>query len=75
MRIVRAGSFDEPDFFPPEHHIYTLTKQPWVVLDGSVPISEEFYDREKYWSKEMFERVEKAFAALEEEETRNGASQ
>src|SRR5579859_692773 len=31
LRFVRVGTLDEPDRLPPDIHIYTSTKQPWVV--------------------------------------------
>jgi hypothetical protein len=32
VRFVRVGTLDEPDRFPPDIHIFTMSKQPWVVL-------------------------------------------
>ena len=32
MRFVRVGTLDEPDRLPPDIHIYTSSKQPWVVI-------------------------------------------
>ena len=31
-RYVRVGTLDEPDRLPPDIHIFTMSKQPWVVL-------------------------------------------
>ncbi|MEE8455784.1 MAG: GFA family protein, partial [Limibaculum sp.] len=31
VRFVRVGTLDEPDRLPPDIHIYTASKQPWVV--------------------------------------------
>lgn len=45
LKFVRQGTFDDPARFPPDVHIFTSTKQPWVKLDGSVPVFEEYYDR------------------------------
>jgi len=41
---------------PPDVHIFTSTKQPWVVLSPDTPAFAEFYDREKVWSAESLER-------------------
>ncbi|KAK9773414.1 putative Glutathione-dependent formaldehyde-activating, GFA [Seiridium cardinale] len=62
IRIIRVGTLDEPDAwgFAPEMHIYTSTKQPWVVLSGEVPLVEEFYDFSDYWPKERLERLNRA---------------
>jgi len=50
VRFVRVGTLDEPDRLPPDVHIFTMSKQPWVVLPPEVPAVEEFYDRDKVWS-------------------------
>src|SRR5690348_7376111 len=47
--FVRVGTLDEPDRCPPDIHIYTMSKQPWVVLDGSVPAVHEYYDPNERW--------------------------
>ena len=49
VRFVRVGTLDEPSQFPPDIHIFTSTKQPWIVLDPRTPAVPEYYDREKYW--------------------------
>ena len=58
VRFVRVGTLDEPDRFPPNVHIYTASKQPWVVLPPGTPAMEEYYDRKKYWPKESLDRRE-----------------
>ncbi|MDQ1241831.1 MAG: hypothetical protein QG550_1082, partial [Pseudomonadota bacterium] len=30
LRFVRVGTLDDPDRFPPDIHIFTASKQPWV---------------------------------------------
>ncbi len=56
VRFVRVGTLDDPDRFPPDIHIFTATKQPWVVLPEGVPAVEEFYDRKERWPAESLER-------------------
>ena len=56
VRFVRVGTFDEPDRLPPDIHIFTMSKQPWVVLPAGTPAMPEFYDREKIWPAENLER-------------------
>ena len=46
VRFVRVGTLDEPDRLPPDIHIFTASKQPWVVLPPGVPAVPEYYDRE-----------------------------
>ena len=54
--FVRVGTLDEPDRFPPDIHIFTMSKQPWVVLPEGVPAMPEYYDREKYWPADSLAR-------------------
>ncbi|KAH7317314.1 glutathione-dependent formaldehyde-activating GFA [Rhexocercosporidium sp. MPI-PUGE-AT-0058] len=56
LRFIRVGTLDQPDLFPPDIHIYTASKQPWVILSPSVPMVDEFYELEKYWPSQSFER-------------------
>ncbi len=56
VRFVRMGTLDNPDLTPPDIHIFTSTKQPWVVLPPGIPAVEEFYDREEYWPPESLAR-------------------
>ena len=58
VRFVRVGTLEEPGRMPPDIHIFTSTKQPWVVLPPGTPAMEEYYDRKKYWPKESLERRE-----------------
>jgi hypothetical protein len=58
VRFVRVGTLLEPGRLPPDIHIFTSTKQPWVVLPPGTPAVEEYYDRKKYWPKESLERRE-----------------
>ena len=43
LRFVRVGTLDEPDHLPPDIHIFTVSKQPWVVLPDGTPAVEEYY--------------------------------
>lgn len=54
--FIRVGTLDDPDRFPPDIHIFTMSKQPWVILSDDVPAMREYYEREKYWPKESLER-------------------
>lgn len=70
FRIIRVGTLDEPDAweFGPEMHIYTSTKQPWVVLDGTVPFVDEFYNKADYWPEERLDRLNRALGISGEKE-------
>ena len=54
--FVRVGTLDDPDRFPPDIHIFTSSKQPWVVLPEGVPAVPEYYDREAFWPRASLER-------------------
>ena len=62
--FVRVGTLDAPDHLPPDIHIYTSSKQPWVVLPPGVPAVPEYYDRKLYWPKESLARREALLAKL-----------
>lgn len=49
VHFVRVGTLEEPDRLPPEVHIFTASKQPWVLLPEDVPAFPEFYAREQVW--------------------------
>ena len=63
-RFVRVGTLDNPDALPPDIHIFTLSKQPWVILPPGTPAMHEYYDRKIYWPKESNERYDAHFAKL-----------
>ena len=56
VRFVRVGTLDEPDQLPPDIHIFTESKQRWVVIPNHMPAVPEYYDREKYWPAESLAR-------------------
>ena len=56
VRFVRVGTLDKPDRLPPDIHIFTSSRQPWVVLPRGTPAVKEYYDREKYWPKASLKR-------------------
>ena len=56
VSFVRVGTLDEPDRFPPDIHIFTSTKQPWVHLTGDVPVVPEYYRSADMWPPESLAR-------------------
>jgi hypothetical protein len=56
VHFVRVGTLDEPDRLPPDIHIFTSSKQPWVVLPPGMAAVPEYYDRDKHWPAESLER-------------------
>jgi hypothetical protein len=43
---------------PPDVHIYTRSKVPWVTLPESVPAFDVYYDMQKLWPQESLDRIE-----------------
>jgi hypothetical protein len=56
VRFVRVGTLDAPDRFPPDVHIYTCSKQPWVVLPTGTPAVAEYYRASEIWPPESLAR-------------------
>ena len=63
IRFVRVGTLDEPDRLPPDIHIFTSTKQPWVVLPAGTPAVAGVLRPERYWPAESLERRRALLAA------------
>ena len=56
VRFVRVGTLDQPDLLPPDIHIYTASKLPWVTLPPGVPAVPEYYSSKQYWPPESLAR-------------------
>src|SRR5438093_13583779 len=56
IRFVRVGTLDDPDRCPPDIHIFTMSKQPWVTLPAGAKAVPEFYDLAAVWPPESLER-------------------
>jgi hypothetical protein len=65
VRFIRVGTLDNPDIAPPDAHIFTASKQPWVILPPGAPAFAEYYDSAKLWPAESLERRAAAFAAAQ----------
>jgi len=57
VSFVRVGTLDTPDVLPPDIHIFTESKQPWVSLSEGVPAVPEFYSRKAQWPAESLARL------------------
>ncbi len=64
-KFVRVGTLDNPNLLPPDVHIFTSSKQPWVVLPRDTPAFEEYYEREAIWSQESLKRREALLPLIE----------
>lgn len=65
VSFVRVGTLDEPDRLPPDIHIFTASKQPWVVLPPGVPAVPEYYERDAHWPPASLARRRALMQSLE----------
>lgn len=57
VSFVRVGTLDAPDAFPPDIHIFTASKQPWVHLPAGALAVEAYYDRTTCWPPSAMARL------------------
>lgn len=56
IRFLRVGTLDSPDLLPPDVHIFTSSKQPWVSLPTGVPAFPEYYRATEVWPADSLVR-------------------
>jgi hypothetical protein len=56
LRFVRVGTLDDPTTLPPDVHIYTRSKLPWIALPQGVPAFDAYYSSRELWPAESLER-------------------
>jgi hypothetical protein len=56
LRFVRVGTLDNAAALPPNAHVYTRSKLPWVGLPEGVPAFEGYYRPKDVWPQESQER-------------------
>ena len=56
VRFIRVGTLDDPGLLPPDIHIFTSSKLPWVVLPAGKPAMPEYYDLKEHWPPDSLER-------------------
>ncbi len=56
VSFVRVGTLDEPDLLAPDVHIFTASKQPWVVLPAGARAVPAFYEPEQFWPAQSLAR-------------------
>ena len=62
LTFLRVGTLDEPAAVPPDVHIYTRSKLPWIALPPGVPAFEAYYDSKTLWPAESLARRRALFA-------------
>ena len=65
VSFIRVGTLDNPDLFAPDIHIFTASKQPWVIIPEGAPAFSQYYDREVVWPKESLLRRQTLLPAIE----------
>jgi hypothetical protein len=61
LRFVRVGTLDDPAALPPDVHIYTRSRLPWVTVPDGVPAFEAYYQASKVWPAASLERRRATF--------------
>ena len=61
VRFIRVGTLDEAHRLPPDIHIFTNAKQPWVVIPDESAAVDVYYDKNDVWSEESVRRVHELF--------------
>lgn len=57
--FVRVGTLDDPAACPPDVHIYTATRLPWIDLSAAgVPVLPEYYSLKALWPEASQRRRE-----------------
>jgi potassium efflux system protein len=62
LAFVRVGTLKEPARMPPDIHIFTSTRQPWVQLSPDIPAVTDYYDHANCWTKDSLARRDAALA-------------
>lgn len=56
IAFVRVGTLDHAERVPPDIHIFTASKLPWVVLPEGVTAVAEYYRARDHWPAESLAR-------------------
>jgi hypothetical protein len=63
LAFVRVGTLDEPARLPPDIHIFTSTRLPWLELPEGARAVAEYYSARDVWPAESLERRERLLKA------------
>ena len=63
---VRTKTLDNSEKFPPQVHIFTKDKDPWLNLSEGVICFQEMYDQKKTWPKESLNKYNEYLKAKSE---------
>jgi len=56
VAFLRISTLDDNSAMPPDVHIYTESKVPWVNIEGTAKILSGYYRARDIWSKESLAR-------------------
>lgn len=56
IAFIRVGTLDDTSGFSPDIHIFTESKQPWVVIPDGQPAVQQYYSAKQYWSEASLAR-------------------
>jgi hypothetical protein len=65
VKFIRVGTLDAPDLLPPSIHIFTASKQPWVVPPEAMPAVADYFDHQQYWPSESLARLKVLLPLIE----------
>ena len=60
--FVRVGTLDHAERITPDIHIFTSSKQPWVVIPEGSNQADEFYSLKEYWPDSSRARLRRALS-------------
>ena len=61
VSFIRVGTLDDPARLPPNIHIFTAYKQPWVTLPEGATVMEESYRFREHWPESSIKRWQALF--------------
>jgi hypothetical protein len=56
VAFVRVGTLDTPAACPPDVHIFTRSRLPWIALGDAAPAFPVYYDPDALWPAESLAR-------------------
>jgi len=64
VSFIRVGTLDAGHGLEPGIHIYTESKQPWVVIPEGAPAVQRYYSKADHWPAASIERLNNLFAEV-----------
>lgn len=65
VAFVRVGTLENPDLCPPDVHIFTCSKQPWVRLPEGTKLFEHYYRLSETWPDSSIARRKALLESVE----------